>query len=552
MIFHKRLGYKTGAMRLAPRPRLLLTCAALAIAAAVGLPARQQESGAPVRQLAYLKASNSEGSDHFGCGGSLPGHIGNAIAVSGDGSTVAVGAPHESSTARGINGNQDDNSLYQSGAVYVYVRRGDAWTQQAYIKASNPGGSDMFGLSLAVSRDGNTLAVAAPWEASAATGVNGNQDDNSIPQAGAVYIFTRAGDTWSQHSYIKASNTGRKGAGDDVEGDQFGFSIALSEDGSALAVGAVSEDSIATGINGLQTDDSAASSGAVYLFRKAGNTWAQEAYLKSSNSEAGDLFGYGVGLSADGNALAVAGYDEDGSGKGVNPPNDNGGNGTGAIYAFDRRGGVWRQTGYFKGSRSQRNDALGYTVAISGDGNTIAAGTAEESCLNGGINPPGCDVDTFPSHLAAGSAGAVYIWTRRGDTWAEQAFVKASNPDLEDWFAVRIALSGDGNRLVVGAPMEDSTAKGVNGPQDDDSAEDSGAAYLFSRSGTAWRQTAYIKASNTDAYDEFGSSVAISPDGRTVAAGARMESSAARTVNGNQNDNSAGQSGAAYVFTVRD
>ena len=97
----------------------------------------------------------------------------------------------------------DDNSLYNAGAVYVYVRRGDAWTQQAYIKASNAGGSDMFGLSLALSRDGNTLAVAAPWEASAATGVNGNQNDDSIPQAGAVYIFTRTGNRWSQHAYSR-------------------------------------------------------------------------------------------------------------------------------------------------------------------------------------------------------------------------------------------------------------------------------------------------------------------------------------------------------------
>ncbi len=113
----------------------------------------------------------------------------------------------------------------------------------------------------------------------------------------------------------------------------------MSGDGSTLAVGAVGEDSNATGINGVQTDDSASGSGAVYVFTKTRNAWAQQAYLKSSNSEAADLFGYGVGLSDDGNALAVAGYDEDGSGKGVNPPNDNGGNGTGAIYAFDRRGG---------------------------------------------------------------------------------------------------------------------------------------------------------------------------------------------------------------------
>ena len=525
-------------------------CAAVATSAAL-VTARQEGQGAAVRQLAYLKASNSEASDHFACGGSLPGHIGNAIAVSGDGRTVAVGAPHESSAARGINGSQDDNSLYNSGAVYVYVRRGDAWTQQAYIKASNAGGSDMFGLSLALSRDGNTLAVAAPWEAGASTGVNENQDDDSIPQAGAVYVFTRAGNTWSQHSYIKASNTGRKGVGDDIEGDQFGFSISLSGDGSTLAVGAVGEDSNATGINGVQTDDSASGSGAVYVFTKTRNTWAQQAYLKSSNSEAADLFGYGVGLSDDGNALAVAGYDEDGSGKGINPPNDNGGNGTGAIYAFDRRGGAWRQTGYFKGSRSQRNDALGFAVAISGDGNTIAAGTGDESCLNGGINPSGCDVDTFPAHLAAGSAGAAYVWARSGDTWVEQAFIKASNPALEDWFGVRLALNGDGSRLLVGAALEDSAAKGVNGRQDDDSAEDAGAAYLYSRTGTTWSQLAYVKASNTDAYDEFGISVAISQDGRTAAAGARMESSAARGVNGNQNDNEAGQSGAAYVFAIR-
>ena len=449
------------------RLTIFFTCAA-AVAAALETTGGQEGPGAPIRQLAYLKASNSDAFDHFACGGSLPGHIGNALAVSGDGNTIAVGAPHESSAARGINGNQDDNSLYNSGAVYVYVRRGDAWTQQAYLKASNAGQSDQFGLSLSLSRDGNTLAVAAPWEASAATGVNGNQQDDSIPQAGAVYVFTRAGNTWSQHSYIKASNTGRKGVGDDIEGDQFGFSISVSGDGNTLAVGAVGEDSNATGIDGVQTDDSAAGSGAVYVFTKTGNTWAQQAYLKSSNSEAADLFGYGVGLSGDGNALAVAGYDEDGSGK--------------------------------------------------------------------GINPSDCDIDTFPSHLAGGSAGAAYVWTRRGDTWAEQAFIKASNPDLEDWFAVRIALNADGSRLFVGAPMEDSAAKGVNGAQDDDSAEDSGAAYLYERSGMTWRQLAYIKASNTEAYDEFGSSVAISGDGRTILAGARMKDEGA---------------GAAYLFATR-
>ena len=84
-------------------------------------------------------------------------------------------------------------------------------------------------------------------------------------------------------------------------------------------------------------------------FRETGNAWAQQAFLKSGNSEAGDLFGYGVSLSADGSALAVAAYDEDGGGKGVNPVDDNGSNGTGAIYAFDRRGASWTQSGYLQG-----------------------------------------------------------------------------------------------------------------------------------------------------------------------------------------------------------
>jgi hypothetical protein len=517
-------------------------CAALALAA-VQIQARPQATpaGATVQQLAYLQASNIEASDHFGCGGSLPGHTGNAVAISRDGATVAVGAPHESGGARGINGNQQDNSTYGAGAVYVFMRRGGALTQQAYIKASNPGRNDMFGLSVALSRDGSTLVVAAPWESSASTGVNGREDDDSLPQAGAVYVFTRAGETWSQQAYLKASNTGRKGEGDDIEGDQFGYSIAISGDGNTIAVGAISEDSAAKGVNGTQGDDSASSAGAVYLFTRGNGTWTQQAYLKSGNNEAGDLFGYVVSLDEHGNALAVAAYDEDGSGRSVNPPDDNGIPGSGAIYAFERTNNVWRQTAYLKGSRSQRNDALGYTVAISADGNTIAAGTGEESCLTGGINPSGCDVDTFPSHLPAGSAGAVYVWTKSGNAWQEQAFLKQAVPDLEDWFGVRLAISDDGNTLLVGASLEDSAATGINGRQEDDTAQDAGAAYLFTRHAGSWRQHAYIKAANAEAWDEFGVSVALSGDGRTMVVGAPMEAG---------HENATPQAGAAYVFGV--
>jgi hypothetical protein len=210
--------------------------------------------------VAYLKASNPGMYAHFGEGGALPGHTGNTVSISADGSTIAVGAPHEASASKGINGNQNDDSASNAGAVYVYTRNGANWVQQAYVKASNAGSGDYFGSSVDLSADGNTLAVAAHWEASDARGINSNQEDNSIPQAGAVYIFTRSGGRWTQQAYIKSSNTGEKLIGEELvgggDGDQFGFSMALSADGNTLAVGAVGEDSTATGINGNQADNS--------------------------------------------------------------------------------------------------------------------------------------------------------------------------------------------------------------------------------------------------------------------------------------------------------
>jgi hypothetical protein len=533
--------------------RLLAGFAFAAAVAGGGVEAQVAPSNVEVQQVAYLKAANLDIGDHFACGGSLPGHIGSALAISADGNTIAVGAPHESSGATGINGDADDNSLYASGAVYVFARSGDAWVQQAYVKASNPGQSDLFGMTVALSADGSVMGVAAPWERSAATGVNGDQDDDSLSQAGAAYVFVRSGDTWSQQAYVKASNTGRApGEGEEIgDGDQFGISLALSGDGNALAVGAPTEDSAAMGINGDQADDSATSAGAVYLFSRTGSTWSQQAYVKAANAGGGDLFGYSVGLSHDGDTLVAAGYDEDGAGRGVNPDLADGGrNGSGAIYVFSRTGTAWEQDAYLKGSRSEGNDALGFSLAISGDGSTIVAGAGDESCLVGGVNPEGCDADK-PDDASGGSAGAAYVWARSGNTWVEEAFLKASNPNLQDWFAARLAVSGDGNTVLVGAPMEDSNVRGVNGVgQQDNSATESGAAYLFTRSDTTWSQQAYMKADNAEEFDEFGASLAVSGDGRTLLVGARMESGGAAGVNGDEADNSVPQAGAVYVWGV--
>src|SRR2546423_15303173 len=219
---------------------LILSLAALGAVARI----EAQSPAGQLRQTAYIKASSPHMGDHFGNGGTL---LGDSVARSGDGLTLAVGAPNESSGAKGVNGsNQDDTSVYSAGAVYVFMRRNTTspWTQQAYVKASNPQAAAEFGHVVNLSADGNTMAVSAYFEASASKGINGNQNDESIPQAGAVYVFTRRGTPWSQQAYIKASNTGEAGTDGDLgDGDQVGFSLSLSDHGHTLARGVHAADS---------------------------------------------------------------------------------------------------------------------------------------------------------------------------------------------------------------------------------------------------------------------------------------------------------------------
>ena len=501
----------------------------------------------PVRQLAYFKASNPEAHDHFGCGGAFDGHAGWGVAMSGDGSTLVVGAPHEASAAGGVNANQNDNTAHGAGAAYVYARTGSSWTQQAYLKASNPHMGAEFGHAVAVSGDGSTIAVSAFWEASNATGINGNQADRSIPQAGAVYVFVRRGTSWSQQAYVKASNTGRAGTADTFsEGDQFGASIALSDDGNTLAVGAISEDS--SGINDNQRDDSAESAGVVYVYNRTGTNWAQTAFVKPANVEGagpgasgafGDMFGYSVSLSADGRTLAVGAFDEDGSATVVNGPNDNRKGSAGAAYVFVKPvNGFWMQQAYIHGANVEAGDQFGVAVSISDDGNTLLVGSLDEDCLAAGVNPSEpCDNDR-ESDI---STGAAYICVRSGTTWTQQAFLKPHNISENDWFASRLVLSGDGNTAAVPSPLEDGL---------DNRTTESGAVYIFTRTGTTWRQHAYVKHSNSEPYDQFGGAVGLNRDGRLLVATALGEDSSSRGVNGNQVNNGAEESGAAYLFEI--
>ena len=373
------------------------------------------------------------GCDFFG------GSAGNAAANNNDTPNATPDIPDACTTALGVN---------------------CAQFAEAYLKASNTDAGDDFGWSVALS--GDTLAVGAPYEDSNATGFSPTTPttaDNSANNSGAVYVFTRSGSTWSQQAYLKASNTDAR--------DQFGHSVALS--GNTLAVGARYEESSATGVGGTETDNSAAVSGAVYVFTRIGSTWSQQAYLKASNTGVSDYFGSSVALS----------------------------------------------------------------------GNTLAVGATGESSNATGVGGTETDNSAFQS-------GAVYVFTRSGSTWSQQAYLKASNTDARDQFGHSVALSG--NTLAVGARYEKSSATDVDGNQYDNSAPFSGAVYLFFGAGSTWLQQAYLKASNTDERDQFGSSVALS--GNTLAVGARYEDSNATGVNGNQRDRSALLSGAVYVRRI--
>lgn len=466
-------------------------------------------------QHTYIKASNTQADDRFG----------TRLVISADGATMAVAAAGEDSNATGTMGNEASNSASNSGAVYIYVQVSGSWVRQAYLKASNTDASDDFGSALAISEDGNTLAVGADSEASAATGINGNQTDNSAGSAGAVYVFTRTGSTWTQQAYVKASNT------EAMVTDTFGFSVALSADGNFLAVGAPGEDSNSTGVNGNQADNSAPESGAVYVFSRVGTNWTQQAYLKPSTSIPYNRLS-AVSLSRNGDTLAVGAY-QLWLGQMVGP---------GAAYVFVRAGTTWTQQAALSAASGDLYDAFGVQVSIDGTGNLLAVSASAEGSNARGIN--GNQADN-----SAALSGAVYVFARTGTSWAQQAYLKASNSDPGDSFGVHVSLCENGSHLAVGAYQEDSNATGLNGNQTDNSASRSGAVYLFNRVGATWVQTRYIKASNAEADDQFGVRVALDGTGSILAVSAPREASNAVGINGDQTNNLAPASGAVYVFS---
>ncbi|MBN8459768.1 MAG: hypothetical protein J0M04_18210 [Verrucomicrobia bacterium] len=417
----------------------------------------------------------------------------------------------------------------------------DPIAQQAYLKASNSGAGDDFGRSVAIS--GDTVVVGAMNEDSGTTGIN-STPDGSAPGSGAAYVFVRSGATWAQQAYLKASNTG--------SADGFGCSVAIS--GDTVVVGALYESSSTTGINSTP-DEGARRSGAAYVFFRSGATWSQQAYIKPSNTRAYDGFGHSVAVSGDTVAIKPAAYglayvfvrsggvwaqetyfSAGGAYGEVAVSGDTvavGGMDSHAVSVFVRSGGIWTWQATLKASNAEVADDFGISVAISGD--TLVAGSWLEDSSTTGVN-------SVPNEGARDS-GAAYVFVRNGGVWTQQAYLKASNTGRGDSFGNSVAISGD--TVVVGASDESSSTTGVNSTPND-SALNSGAAYVFVRSGGVWTQQAYLKASNTGEGDFFGSSVAVS--GNTVVAGAPYEDSGTTGVNSTP-DEIAGASGAAYVYS---
>jgi hypothetical protein len=457
----------------------------------------------------YLKASNTRPNAIFG----------NSVSISGD--TLAVGSYGETSAATGVNGVQSDGALINAGAVYIFTRQGTTWSQQAYLKAPNTRAQGLFGSSVAIS--GDTVVVGATGDRSNAAGVDGNPFDTSLSNSGAAFVFTRTGTTWTQQAYLKASNP-RVGA-------FFGGSVTIS--GDTIAMGSALEQSNATGVNNDQLDTSLSGAGAVYVFTRSGTTWSQQAYVKASNTRANALFGFSLSLSGD--TLAVGSSGESSNAKGVNQDqNDTSAPSAGAVYVFTRSGTTWSQQAYLKASNT-RASAVFAAVHLSGD--TLVVGANAETSKAMGVNGDQADD-------SVAGAGAAYVFTRTGTTWSQQAYLKSSNTRRDQRFATLVRIAGD--TIAVGAPGDVSLTGDPSDLSGIGRGSGAGAVHVFKRTGTTWSSVSYVKASTPHPDDNFGTGLSLSAD--TLAAGARLESSAAVGVNGNRRDTTALNSGAVFVF----
>lgn len=399
------------------------------------------------------------------------------------------------------------------GAVFVYRYDGSQWQQAGYLKrASEPDG--LFGSRVNLSADGNTLAVSAFYDNSSSAGINGNQFDTSLIASGAVFIFVKNNETWEQQAYIKASNPD--------EYDSFGESVAISADGNTVVAGAYTEDSSSQLINGDESDNSSPGTGAAYVFTRSGTNWTQEAYLKANSVNTISYFGRAVSMTSDASLIVIGAYE--------------------SVYFFSRDAQQdWYQSGSLESDDYAVDDLFADVLDISADGRILVVGARGDDNSATGVNG-------ITTNGRSESSGAAYVFSLNDGEFSQQAYLKASNTTQGSAFGSAVSVNAAGDKIVVGAIREGGASVGLNGDQNDFGAVDSGAVYYFEPVAGTWQQKAYIKAPNTDNGDRFGSTIALSGDGNTLAIGAWGEDSTATGINGDQNDESGDKPGAVYLY----
>jgi glutamate synthase domain-containing protein 3 len=303
----------------------------------------------------------------------------------------------------------------------------------------------------------------------------------------------------STHSQVGIL-TGAPYAGD--SGDFFGRSVATSADGKTIVVGA-SNDEVGAAIT----------TGVVYIYDRNGNSFNQVGVLTGSLAgDEGDVFGWSVATSADGKTIVVGAL-RDEAVAGINTDQ-------GLAYVFDRVGNTFNQVGILAPNYwSNSNDGIGISVATSADGKTIIVGAYQ-------ANPaPG-----LAGGIGNTNTGAAYVYDRVGNSFNQVGFLTGSfATSTNDSFGWSVATSADGKTIVVGAPQDE-----ISTPLD------TGVAYVFDRVGvSSFSQVGILTgtyATNTD--DQFGQSVAISADGKTIVVGAPSDEAVGAAIT----------SGVAYVY----
>jgi len=410
--------------------------------------------------------------------------------------------------------------------------------------AAQVGSQLAFGWSLAFSENAEALAIGAIGETSVPVDQrecpedkpNCNPEDLLIvaKNSGAVYVYSPTG---ADSELIKAPNT-------DSE-DLFGRAVALSDDGLTLVVSALTEDSDLSGVypvfDPATDNEDAPNSGAAYVYVHSGNDWILQAYIKAPNTQENDLFGWDISLSGDGNTLAISSVSD---ASGNNDPQDNSLEGSGSVTVYTRADGIWTQQAYLKASNADVNDSFGSALALNQNGNYLAV-----SALGEAGRPE------QPESNSKVASGAVYVFARdNAGIWTEVGYLKASNADADDIFGQSLSFDASGRLLAIGAPREDRLISGVASVNAGVESLNTGAVYLFERSGagvnSSWKQkNFYFKPSNASQNQQFGQAVALSSSGNTLAVGAWGERSVAVGIGGNQNGENNPASGAAYVFS---